>query len=122
MKRIDVARRYFERVVAGDGAAVAALFTESGAIDDYAGGHHPRHPGIQRFIDAITPGMLTMNAPLHWFEEEDRLNVYGRVLRPGEPEFDDVRWVFHFKGALVSHLSNSKVFELISDQPPEDAG
>ena len=113
MKRIDVARRYFERVVAGDGDGVAALFTEDGTIDDYAGNHHPRRTGIRRFIGAIAPGTLIMDAPLHWFEEADRLNVYGRVLRPGETEFDKVRWVFHFKGDQVSHLNNSKVFELL---------
>ena len=118
MDRVEVARRYFELVVAGQGDAVAALFTKDGCIDDYAGGHHPGRSGIKSFIDIIEPGSLRMEAPLHWIEEGERLNVYGRVLRPGETEMDDVRWVFHFKGPLVSHLCNSKVFELISDRPP----
>ncbi len=112
MKRIDVARRYFERVVVGDGATVASLFTDDGAIDDYAGRHHSGRAAIQAFIDAIDPGMLTFQAPLHHFEEADRLIVYGRVLRPGETELDDVRWVFHFRGESVAHLCNSKIFEL----------
>lgn len=116
MERLDLARRYFELVVAGDGDGVASLFTEDGVIDDFAGGHHFGRPGIKAFIDAIEPGSLRMDAPLHGFEEADRLNVYGHVLRPGEAELDDVRWVFHFKGSRVSHLCNSKVFELISDR------
>ncbi len=118
MERLDLARRYFELVVAGDGEGVAALFTQDGVIDDFAGRHHSGRAEIKAFIDAIEPGSLRMEAPLHWIEEGERLNVYGRVLRPGETEMDDVRWVFHFKGPLVSHLCNSKVFELISDRPP----
>lgn len=119
MRRIEVARQYFERVVAADAAGVASLFTENGSLDDYAGGHHPGRAGIEAFIGNIEPGSLRMDAPLHWLEEADRLNVYGRVLRPGEKELDDVRWVFHFKGALISHLCNSKVFSLLSDRLPE---
>ena len=122
MQRLDVARRYFELVVVGDGDAVASLFTEDGVIDDFAGGHHVGRSGIKAFIDAIEPGSLRMDAPLHEFEEADRLNVYGHVLRPGEAEADDVRWVFHFKGVRVSHLCNSKVFELISVPTPGGKG
>jgi len=114
MERIELARRYFDRLVAGDGAGAAALFSEDGAIDDYLGGHHSGRDGIQRFIDSVIPGAVTLDAPLYAFEEADRLNVYGTLLRPGESEADRVRWVFHFKGTLASHLCNSRVVELLS--------
>jgi len=121
MRRIEVARQYFQRVVAADGPAVASLFSEDASIDDYAGGHHQGQAGIEAFIGNIEAGSLRMDAPLHWLEEADRLNVYGRVLRPGQDELDDVRWVFHFKGDRISHLCNSKVFSLLSEHPPEEA-
>jgi len=47
--------------------------------------------------------------PVRWLDEGDRLTLYGHVQRPGEPERDRVRWVFHFRGDRIAHLGNSKI-------------
>ena len=56
-------------------------------------------------------GQVAFSEPVRWLDTGDRLTLYGYVQRPGEPERDCVRWVFHFRGDLVAHLGNSKIVD-----------
>jgi len=112
MEKIDIARRYLAAVAAADPEAVSALFVEDGALDDFVGGHHVGHEGLRAFVGTWKAGEVGFSEPVHWIEEGDRLTVYGHVERPGEPERDDVRWVFHFRGDRISHLGNSKIVDI----------
>lgn len=104
---LDRIRVYLDRLAAGDGPGVAELFAEDGVIDDFSGGHHEGRAAIDAFVRARA-GNLTVDGPLNVISRGDRVNVYGRVVRPGQ-ETAPVRWVFHFDGAEISHLGNSRV-------------
>lgn len=109
MQKIEIARRYLEAVTEADPKAVSALFPEDGVIDDFLGGHHLGRAKIEAFISTWSAGEVGFSEPVQWIEEGDRLALYGHVQRPGEPERDDVRWVFHFRGDQIAHLGNSKI-------------
>ncbi len=118
MERIDAARRYYDRLAAGDGDGAAQLFTEDGVIDDFGGNHHVGHAAIAHFIStSVRAGALKLEVPVRSFEEGARLNVYGRATMP--THFDGtliVRWVFHFRGDRIEYLCNSRV-DRIPDCP-----
>jgi len=109
VKRIDLAKRYLAAVAAADPKSVSALFVEDGVIDDFVGGHHVGHSEIEAFVGTWSAGDVGFSDPVDWIEEGERLAVYGTVQRPGEPERDHVRWVFHFEGDVITHLGNSKI-------------
>ncbi|MCP4906540.1 MAG: hypothetical protein GY910_16320 [bacterium] len=119
MQKIDLARLYLAAVTAADPNAVSALFTRDGVIDDFVGGRHLGRDAIERFVGTWSAGDVGFSDPVDWIEEGMRLAVYGFVQRPGEPERDHVRWVFHFEEAagecLITHLGNSKIVSFPSD-------
>ena len=110
--RIEIAKRYLAAVSAADADAVCALFTEDGVLDDFVGGHHVGHDGLRAFLSTWKAGEVGFSDPARWIEEDDRLVVFGYVERPGEPERDVVRWVFHLRGARIRHLGNSKIVSI----------
>jgi ketosteroid isomerase-like protein len=109
MDRIDIARRYLAAVAAADADAVCTLFDEDGVIDDFVGGHHVGHAGLRTFLGTWSAGEVGFSEPVEWIEEGDRLVVFGTVQRPGVPERDRVRWIFHLNGDRIAHLGNSKI-------------
>ena len=108
-EKIEIARSYLAAVAAADPEAVSSLFVEDGVLDDFVGGHHVGREGIEAFVGTWKTGQVGFSEPVRWLEEGDRLTVYGQVQRPGEPERDQVRWVFHFRGDRITHLGNSKI-------------
>lgn len=111
MEKIEIARRYLAAVTAADPAAVSALFLEDGVLDDFVGGHHQGREEIEAFVRTWSAGQVGFSPPVRWFDEENRLTVYGYVQRPGEPDSDHVRWVFHFREFLIAHLGNSRILD-----------
>ncbi len=111
MEKIEIARRYLAAVAAADPKAVSALFLEDGVLDDFVGGHHAGREGIEAFVRTWSVGEVGFSEPVRWLDEGNRLTVYGHVQRPGEPESDHVRWVFHFRECRIAHLGNSKILD-----------
>ena len=109
MEKLEVARRYLAAAAAADPQGVSGLFLSDGVIDDFVGGHHAGRERIEAFVRTWKAGEVGFSEPVRWLDEGDRLTLYGHVQRPGEPERDRVRWVFHFRGDRIAHLGNSKI-------------
>ena len=113
MEKIELARLYLAAVAAADPASVSALFTKDGVIDDFVGGHHAGRDEIEAFVGTWRAGDVEFSDPVAWIDEGGRIAVYGHVQRPGEPERDHVRWVFHIETragkSAITHLGNSKI-------------
>jgi hypothetical protein len=98
--------RYFEALRTHDGPAAAALFAETGAIDDFRGRHHSGTAAIASFIGQVPPMDLTFLS--RFIEEDPRVTVYGRITY-SETSNVLVRWVFTAEGDRIGHLCNSRV-------------
>jgi ketosteroid isomerase-like protein len=115
VEKLEVALRYLAAVAAADPQAVSGLFLADGVLDDFVGGHHAGRERIEAFVRTWKAGEVGFSEPVRCLDEGDRLTLYGHVQRPGEPERDRVRWVFHFRGDRIAHLGNSRIV----DFPPE---
>ena len=109
MSKIYVAKCYLAALRSADAEAATALFLEDGAIDDFVGGHRVGRRGIEELFRQVKATPVFVSEPEHWIEEGNRLAVYGYLgLADGETR-DRVRWIFHFEGARISHLGNTRV-------------
>lgn len=110
MNKLDIVKKYLHCLANADAEGAAALFTENGAMDDADGHHRLGHAGVKAVIGTVLKGMY-VDAPRHWIEEGNRLIAYG--ILGGGGRFGNnpvkIRWVFHFEGDKIAHLTNSFV-------------
>jgi hypothetical protein len=109
MTQMETVREYLHCLGARDGSGAAALFSETGVMDDANGRHHVGRQAVQGLLDA-SPNDMRVNAPLHHIEEGKRVVVYG-ILNGAMfgPAGAKMRWVFHFENGRIAHLGNSFV-------------
>jgi len=114
---LGIVQKYLNALADGDGQVAASLFTENGVIDDGLGRHWEGRDQIRGFISR--PRKLAVEAPSHVIYGPQRLVAFGHLTLPLDHTTFDLlrpqdgkgrlkfRWVFHFSGSLISHLSNS---------------
>jgi hypothetical protein len=109
VNRVEVVREYLKCLASCDGDGAAALFAETGVMDDGDGVHRVGRAAVKKLIDSI-PSSIKVNAPQHLIDEGARVVAYGELWAP---RFADktikLRWVFHFDGDKITHLGNSYV-------------
>ncbi len=107
--------RFAAAVVANDGAALAALFTEDGTYDDGFFGAHTGRPAIaamlQRFHDTGRDYRWDWSEPLR-----DGATAYARWRfsyasrvpgSEGKPVMFEGMSRFHFRGELIAHYAEA---------------
>jgi SnoaL-like domain len=116
---LETVEKYFRALVSSDGDAAADLFTEDGVIDDGGGRQWMGSEKIRGFIGR--PRNIRLEVPLRVLPAPGRLGIYGHLTVPEGHEVYQLvqekyadqwlkfRWVFHFSGSRISHLSNSFV-------------
>ena len=98
--------RYFDALRTHNGTAAAALFAESGVIDDFRGRHHAGQAAIEKFIGQVPAMDLTFVSAV--IEEPPRITVYGRITY-SDTDTVLIRWVFTADGDRIAHLCNSRI-------------
>ena len=109
MKRLEIARRYFETLRSADPRKVSSLFREDGVLDDYTGGHHRGREGVEAFVGHLEPGQVFVSEPVHWLEDGERLTVYARIGPAASDAREGARWIFHFDGEKIAHVGVTRV-------------
>lgn len=111
----DIVESYLTGFASRRGDDVAALFAIDGVLDDGAGNHFCGRDEVAAYFSGL-PFDCDLDAPLNYIDNADRQTAYGRVRPRVEGTYEgsdegwlSQRWVVHFRGNEIAHVSSSTV-------------
>lgn len=107
MAEATLVHDYLDAMSQAQGERVSAMFTETGVIDDYRGGHRVGRDVIRDYMNTRPPRDITFLSDV--IVEGRRLTAYTRMAYQDGRGTKTVRFIFTLSGDLIEHLVNTEV-------------